>query len=592
MSLNLKFTEQYYPSLDEIPSADLLAAREQVARILRPDFPDVDFSPGTPTGDLIISVLAAFWAASDEAHSRLMSDLDLENVANGIIYSCDFVRAYLGNFAVYDVENLKTSGLVRLTYPTPEPRTIPKATRFRFGSTTDYHLSLASESSAGISLLSAGQPHNGQPDTYVLTQTAARSWSVDIPVEGNVTESIEAGTEGTINIRPDDLIGIVTAIDFSPGLPPASLHELAKFARKISHALTSSSGSGVRSLVLRHWPETGMVSPVVTGDPEMLRATPGTPLILQQPAMDLYVRSAHDLRTETQDIRLRYVVADHYGTPRGVFRGKLSLLHRPSNIRSVEWSGTTSESLVVDYTVFAASANSGLPGTAVFGSLYEDLYIEVLPEMNAGTPLIPLSEDMPNGVDVEQYAMFRITYDADPLLETMATTLEAPHNKPVGVSLVVRSGPLVSLDTLTVSYTKQPGIRMLLTAARDKIVEYVRSAGYPDVLRNASIHDIMRSAGAGRVTGIGATGKVYASVATSFFNGSLADPLGADVAEDWYQSVFPVENLSFSTFDGAVPDALVNVQSGATETEVNIWAATARTVRYAVDPENITFVEV
>ncbi len=591
MSFNLRFTEQYYPSLAELSPEALSSAREQVVRLLRPQFPDVDFSPGTPTGDLIISVLAAFWAATEESHSRLMSDLDLENVANGIIFSCDFVRAYLGNFSVYDVDNLRTSGLVRLTYNSPEPRLIQKSTRFRFTSDADYHLSLSNPLSTGISLLAAGHPHNGNPDTYALSQTSANSWSVDIPVTSNTSETVDAGTSGTINILPAELIGIVAAIEFRPGMPPASLHDLAKFARKIAHALTSSSAGGVRSLVLRNWPEMRMISPVVTGDAEMLRTTPFTPLVLQQPAMDLYVRSNHDMRVETQDIRLRYVTATYFGQPRKVFRGKLSLLHRPSRIRSIEWSGTTGESLVASSFIFATSSNNKLPDTTSFGSVYEDLYLEVVPEMNGDVPRIPLSEDSPSGT-VEQYAMFRITYHADPMLETVASTLESPHNKPVGVSLVVRSGPLVDVTGLEVSYTKQPGVRMLLTAAREGIVNYFRAAGYPDVPTHTGIRDIMRSAGAGRVTDIAASGSVKASVALSVFDATLADPLGADIADDWHQAAFQVTQLSFNTFQTLVPATLVNIVAGSNPAEVNLWAATAKTARYHVEPEAITFIEV
>jgi len=110
--MSLSFTEEYYPSVDEIDADALAAARVEVVSFLQPLIPDVDLAPGTPTGEMIVSPLAMARAAADESRSRLMSDLDLANVADGIIYSCDFVRSYLGNFSVYDVENLRAFGLI------------------------------------------------------------------------------------------------------------------------------------------------------------------------------------------------------------------------------------------------------------------------------------------------------------------------------------------------------------------------------------------------------------------------------------------------------------------------------------------------
>lgn len=587
----MNFTEEYYPNLDELTPDVLAAARTQVVRLLQPSMPDVDFAPGTPTGDLVVSVLSAFFAATEEANNRLMSDLDLENVANGIIYSCNFVRAYLGNFAVYDVSNLRTSGLVRLTFKTPEARSLPKAVRFRFGSDTDYHLSLASPDSLGVSLLAAGTPHNGAADTYVLSQTSANAWSVDIPLEGNTTTAVAAGVTGTISQLPPDLIGIVSAIEFRPGLPPASLHELAQYARKVSHSLTASSRAGVTSMVARNWPETRMISPVLTGDAEMLRSPAGSAVVLQQPAMDVYLRSYYDMRRETQNIRLRYLTVDTTQGLQRVFRGGLGLLHRPSRIVSVEWSGTTTESLIGGYTVFAKSAKAELPNGAAFGSRYEELFIEVTPILADGTPLIPLSEDAPNGI-TEQYAVFTVTYEADPLLETMASTLEAPDNSPVGVSLLVKSGPLVVVDELAVNYTKRQGVRTLLTAAREKITSYMRSIGYPDGFRQTAIHDIMRAAGAERVLSITASGYTTPSVAGLLFTSAITDPAGAQITDDWLVNSYGVLNLPFATVSAIVPNQIVNTQNGPTAADLNLWAATARTVRYTVEPENITFVEI
>lgn len=592
--MSLQFTDEYYPDIAEITPETLATAREFVTRLLQPVMTDVDLAPGTPTGDMVVTPLAAGLAASNEAHSRLMSDLVMENVANGIIYSCEFVRAYLGNFAVYDVENLRSTGIVRLTFSSAGARTIQKAVRFRFGNTDDYSLKISDSGSDGVTILSAGSMHPGTPDTYVLSQTSAVTWAVDVPLDGIMTAPIPRGTSGTATEVGEELVGIVAAIEFLPGLPPASLRDLAKLARKAAFSLTAGSRASTKSLVLRNWPETVMVSPIVTGDVEMQRSPAGAAMILQQPAIDVYIRSARDLQRETQTIRLQYVESTLGGSTKSSFRGPLSLLHLPSRIVSVEWSGSTQESLVDDYKVYTRSTSPSLYGSLHCGSRYEELSIDVDPVLDDNdTPLIPRLTSG-SGDDYVQYAMFTITYDADPLLETMASTLEAPDHVPPGVSLIVKSGPLVSLSELTISFSKKQGTRTTLTAAREAIVEYFRTAGYPDVFRQTELHDIMRAAGADKVTSITCVAFVRPGPADSRFLSTISDPADTHIGEDWAVESIGVAPIAISTVEGLVPsapDGIVNEDVGIDEIP-ELWAATGRTVRYHIEPDAITFLEI
>ena len=589
--MSLQFTDEYYPALSEISPEELAESREFVTRLLQPALLDVDLAPGTPTGDMVVSPLAAFHAASNVANSRLMSDLVMENVANGIIYSCPFVTAYLGNFAVYDVENLRSTGVVRLTFSSPAARTIQKAVRFRFGNTDDYELRVADSGSEGVYLLAAGTPHTGAADTYVLSQTSAVTWAVDVPLEGIMTAAVARGVSGTATEVDAELVGIVSAIEFLPGLPPASLKDLAKLARKAAFSLTAGSRASTKSLVLRNWPETVMVSPIVTGDVEMQRSAPGAAMILQQPAMDVYVRSARDLQRETQTVALRYVTSTLGAGTKASFRGVVGLLHRPSRIVSVEWSGSTTTTLVDNFVVYSRSASSPLYGSMHCGSRYEEISIDLTPLLDVNdTPLIPRTAGV-DGDDPIQYAMFTIVYDADPLLETMASTLEAPDHVPAGVSVLVKSGPLVLLDDLIISFTKQQGTRTTLTAARSAIVEYFRTAGYPDVFRQTALHDIMRAAGADRITAITCAGTISPGPASHRFLPDITAPATTDLTADWLNRSVAVAPLPVTTVAGIVPSTIVNEEVGAEDTP-ELWAATGRTVRYCIDPNSITFLEV
>jgi hypothetical protein len=581
--MNLSFTQEYYPSVEELTPEQITAAREQIVTALRPFMPDVDLTPGTPTGDFVVTPMAVYRAAAEEANNRLMSDLDLANVADGLIYSCEFVKAYLGNFAVYDVDNLRASGLVRLTFTSPLARDIARTIRFQFNTEDDWTLMVADPNTTVIKILQAGSAHNGQPDTYVLAQTTANTWAVDVPVEGVLSAPIEAGTAGAATEIATDLVGIAAAIKFMSGVPSASLPDLARMARKIAFSITAGSRASTKALVYRNWPESNMVSPVVPGDDEMQRMAALSPLGLQSPAVDLYFRSARDMQRVTQNIRLDYVNAA--GAPAAkVFRGVLPLLHRPSRILGIEWSGTSTESKVINYRVFSKSERADLFGSSHCGTRFESLYAQLVPVLDgSSTPLIPLSQDV-NG----QYAIFTITYDCDPLLETVSSLLESPEYRPAGVDVLVKSGPLVLFEDLAITYVKKQGVKTTLNTARERIVEYLRTAGHPDDFRVTELYDIVRNAGADKVLQLTASGQILVSAANKLFRAAVTSPLATanwDTPSDWLQ-VIPFVAVE----EVAAPAIIINgpmSPGGPTD----IWAATNRTVRYATDPSSVRFIE-
>lgn len=581
--MDLSFTEEYFPSLGELTAEQNADARAKTVASLQPAMPDISLVPGTPTGDCVVTIAGACRAAIDEATSRFMSDLNLDNVANGVIYSCNFVRAFLGNFAVYDVENLKAFGIVRLTFTSPEAREISRTVRFRFGTADDWSIKVAEPSSSVIDVLPAGSEHNGEPDTYILAQTSANTWAVDLPVEGILSAPIAAGTSGTATEVSADLVGLTSAIRFTSGIPSATLSDLARMARKVSASLTSGSRAATKSLIYRNWPETTMASPIVPGDVEMQRVAAGSALALVRPSVDIYFRSSSDMRRITQNIRLDYVEI-----PGGArrFRGALQPLHRPSRIVSAEWSGSTSESLIEGRTVYSKTGRADLYGSLHCGTRYETLYIELDPVIdNLDLPLIPLSEDGGGA----QYAIFTIVYDCDPLLETVSSLLESPEHRPPGVDVLVKSGPMLLVDDLTITYTKKHGTKTALSVARDKIVEYLRTAGHPEDFRVTVLHDIVRNAGAGGIVSVTSHGRIFVSAADRLFRSSVTDPM--DVT-NWINNsdFFHVPTLSNLTAV-ANPNTIISGEISAGGPP-DAWAATRRTVRYVTDPQNVKFVEI
>lgn len=582
----MRFTSEYYPDIEDITAAQLAAARATVVALLAPAFPDVDLSAGTPTGDLVVAPLSMFLAADDEAHTRLMSDLDLDNVANGVIYSCEFVRRYLGNFAVYDVENAKATGLVRLTFSSGAARTVDRHLLFRFGGTDTFALRMASSVSSVVTLLSAGSQRSTSPDTYVLSQTSGTTWAVDLPLEGVMTAAVTAGAAGFVSAATVGLVGAAAAMDFLPGLQSASLSDLARAARRLSYAVNAGSRYGTTSMVLRNWPESLMVSPVVTGDAELTRTPPGSAMALQAPAVDLYYRSSRDLQTITQTFRLSYVTATVGAGTEERFRGIIPFLHRPSRITSLEWAGTTTTSLISARTIFSRSSVAALQGAQHCGTRFEDFYADITPTLEAGSlaSSVPVLEDADG-----RYGLFTVTYLADPMLSVVAATLEAPDHTTPGVSLLVKSGPLVDVTSLSVTYQKEPGVRVLTGEAADRIAAAFNQAGYPDTLSQTAVHDAMSVAGAKRVVRIQCAATVRVTPASrKFIGAAMTDALPAIITDDWALASDPMTELTVTTPETLVPDTIVET---AHADWLENWAATYRTVRHALSADSITFIE-
>ena len=318
----------------------------------------------------------------------------------------------------------------------------------------------------------------------------------------------------------------------------------------------------------------------------MQRSAPSSFAALQRPAVDLYIRSASDLQVESQIVTLEYL------TPAGggdkVFRGKVGFLHRPSRVIGLEWSGSTVTSLVSSSTLYSKSSRPvDLFGSLHCGTRYEDFYLEVSPEVDdQGTSLVALSD-----VGGKQYATFAITYECDPLLETISDLLESPDYRPVGVDVLVKSGPLVFFDAIVIQFSAKKGTRTTLTSAKTAILDYLQSAGHPDTFRVTAIHDIMRQAGAARVVKVSVVTTCRPTPADRIMRSTLVAPGFGSIAAAWGDLSDPTLAIPNDTVDGVVPSVITDAAFPAGG-PVDVWSATDRTVRFSTDPDNIQFVEI
>lgn len=84
----LDFISTYFPEVSEIDAETLKSARQRLDIFLKKKYPDLDSRPNSLFGDLALSPFAHLVAGLEIAAGRMLSDLDLENVAAGVIYNC------------------------------------------------------------------------------------------------------------------------------------------------------------------------------------------------------------------------------------------------------------------------------------------------------------------------------------------------------------------------------------------------------------------------------------------------------------------------------------------------------------------------
>ena len=78
----------YFPPFAELPAAQVQTTRQRLQALLHAGFPDIDYRPNSPLGDMQLTPFAYLFAGVETAIGRFMSDLDTGNVAKNIIWNC------------------------------------------------------------------------------------------------------------------------------------------------------------------------------------------------------------------------------------------------------------------------------------------------------------------------------------------------------------------------------------------------------------------------------------------------------------------------------------------------------------------------
>lgn len=584
------FISTYFPELSDISADTLRDTRDRVTTYMQSNYPDLIMTPNSVFGDLVITPFAHLLAAHEEAMGRFMSDLDLENVANGVIFNCEFVRKYLGNFAVVDRTNLKSTGVIRIVFCSDQAYTIDRRTRYSFGDESHvFYLKLPHP--GHLLVLAAGSSLTPYTNSRVLVPIDIGKWAIDIGVVGTMDgDPVLQGDSGASDVVNDDIDSIYASIDFTKGLPESSLSVLAEKTRATFYSATLNTRAGARHFLGKEFPSIISSSPVINGDTEQVREVVA---VLGAPSgkVDIFVQSNGFATQDSQTITLKLLnPVPSEGNP-SRFVGKIEFLNPPCYIDSIVSASQPTidlhfRDLGEEQTAKILSRSSDFdkaPLLQAAYSKYEDYYLSIDMPLDGEDPLLTT---IVSGGD--QYHHFTITYRSDPMVPVIADTVDSKDVAPIGIDVLTKGYVVIVINTLTISYVKTPGVTMALDTARTEIYNYFRSLAYTKVYTDSKIVDSMYYAGASEIVSIVPDAEVQWSVADAILPESYTD----DPVDDWNAadtaSMVPTP-LVITTTAGLTP-AYIDPNIG--EVTATYAAVGKRNICYLLDAANIVFTEV
>lgn len=567
------FIGTYLPESSELTSAQLEDTRLRLTTYLRRQFPETDIRPGTVTGDLFCTEAAFFIAAAEEGMRRFRSDLNLANVANGIIYDCDFVRSFMQNYAALARESVPAFGVIRLIFNQDQDYEIDRRAQYSFRDKAIMELKLAHE--GPLYLKRVGVPLDDLSNQLPLVQISPTQYAADIPVIGALNGvEVTAGMSGKTDYAMDCLESITALVDFDPGVESESLASMALRTRTASHSATLANRVGAIEFVRNEFPAVDLVSPILAGDYEAVR-TAFNPLGVSLGGMDVHVRSKYGSQVASMQVKLTYYETQEEESA-DWFVGKVETTSPIFHLRSVTATGSQINLGVrgEDIILFSHSKDQTLaPMILAAHSPVEEYWLAVkMPRTSGGSALLSPTIDTATG---DQYLWFTLSYVTDPALPAVYDYLTSEDVAPAASTIHVRGFNLVLFDSLTVVYGRKPGTSVNLAQAKAEILAYFETLGGPEsVYADGPVVDAMHYAGASAVHSVLAEGRLLWTAADLVMDDDTTDP---------------TTNVNTAISESYTPQLIAVTSSGNFSPEWREAISGGGTLFQAVGPRNVAY---
>ncbi|MEG1884730.1 MAG: hypothetical protein RR182_00475 [Alistipes sp.] len=520
-----------------------------MSQYMQSTLPNISTDVNSVTGDLIVTPEALQITALETAIDRVESDLNLGNVAQGVIYNCDFVAEYLKNFGTDSSGYLKASGVLRIAFTASKEYVLDRGIQFKL-SKGIFRLYLPNEGPYVIRPV--GAPPKVNENGTALRDSGSGVFYADVPVVGASSVVVNAGERALVNMTVQGMGAITALIDFDPGTESVGLPELAKRTQTAIYSASLNTRSGATRFIQQFCPFIEHSSIALRGDKEMARDVIN-PYGMGAGYMDVYASSKSYMFEDVQTLRL-----ERSGAAFPRWDCNFDYTGQIYQIVSVKFDNDTP----AKYTIEGDSTDP------IKAYMYQAAYsqCEKLQMVVTG-----MDQDVPYHTDVDgkTYVLLTVRYKTDPMVHTARSIMTSPDVTPVNTDILVRGFIPVILSGYTVQYVRQPGVVPTLDWARVQIASYLRKCVAPEVYSDAVVVDIMKQAGVKYVDKLSCNGHVQ---------WSLADMYGGSV-------VAPVVKIT------ATSDLRVSYPTGSVD-PVNMCAAGVRNIRYLIGDDQITFVEI
>jgi hypothetical protein len=514
MPISIDLVGTYFPELAEIPQDKLTAVRARLVTWMSRQFPDEDLRPNTVLGDAIITRTAYLLAALETGMDRFASDTDPEQVAQGKVFNCDFVKAFYRNFGSDLLLDDRTVTTVRLVFNSAEEHVIPGDLELQFG---DITLHVMPTQPGNLYLRPPGAV-SGSPNEIALIPIAVDQFAADIPVWLRATSQINTGTVLSLDRAVTGLISATTVVEIPQQTTTLQITRVAEATSRTSYAPGVGLRGQLRRLVAMQNGNATLCSPVMSGDDELLRdrynafGMPGG-------AVDVHVSNTANRVEETLVVWCqRHATGD-------LLVGRLSCAHPPVLLRAV--TATNAPQLATNFAdqsgfsiLTRAIDPLRLPGvTGSYGTDQNYWIVLPVPRTSTGTSLIPLEAR-----NSTQGAYLTVRVLTDSTVSLVQNTLRSSDVAVPGLTLQVRRHIPLIISRLKLRYRKQVGRVFNRTQAITELLAYFGSVGHPDTFTEAKVADILFYAGARAMIGYELESRLPLAFGTHLLTDKDVDP--------------------------------------------------------------------
>ena len=565
----LNFITTYMPSMLELTQEEVLDVRQRLEIYARESFPDIETEPNSVLGDLLLTPQAYQIAAIEKGMNRFMSDLDLGNIANNIVYNCDFVEQYMKNFAVGSIADaVKISGVLRLVFNTNKQYILDRGTLFKTG---DIYLSIYLPNKGPYTINKVGEAViSGTNGTTLIDSGSPNSYFADVPViaavvpEGDVAPIVKGASMSISTIIPE--LGSIAALyDFTTATETISTSALAKRARETMYSASLNTRMGAIRFVNSMCPFVESVFAIKNGDREMLRDYRGNAQSVSSGCMDLYVRSKSFPFVEEQTVRLDLSEDTEY------FEGEWDYVGQPYYIESITNQDIDADTIEADILSYNTK---GLGALAAYTE-YEKFRIRIKNKFRDEAHLESyyLYEVDENG---KRYANFLIKYRTDPMLHAISATINNSDYTPINSNIMPKGFIPIIIRKFNIQYVKKDGVTPDLDTAKEEIKSYLDYLGAPNAYSDAEIARIMGEAGVKYVIKIDVNAYVQWSLGNKTY--------------DYDSNIVDTKNDTNITSSAALRISYPSDRVAITADDM--YACSIRTVRYYCMDDAISFTAV